>query len=91
MDNASVEKRYSEAREKLAEIGVNTDEALQKLEAYQLSIHCWQGDDLRGFEKSSSELTGSGLQVTGNYPGRPRNVEELRQDLCIAAGGALWY
>lgn len=54
---------------------------MQKLEAYQLSIHCWQGDDLRGFEQASSELTGSGLQVTGNYPGRPRNVEELRQDL----------
>lgn len=81
MDNASIEKRYGKAREKLAEIGVNADEALQKLEAYQLSIHCWQGDDLRGFEKSNSELTGSGLQVTGNYPGRPRNVEELRQDL----------
>ncbi len=81
MDNDSVEKRYGEAREKLAEIVVNVDEALQKLEAYQLSIHCWQGDDLRGFEKSNSELTGSGLQVTGNYPGRPRNVEELRQDL----------
>ncbi len=81
MDNASVEKKYNEAREKLAETGIKADEALQKLEAYQLSIHCWQGDDLRGFEQASSELTGSGLQVTGNYPGRPRNVEELRQDL----------
>ncbi|HRD02389.1 MAG TPA: L-rhamnose isomerase [Candidatus Saccharicenans sp.] len=81
MDYTSVEKKYNEAREKLAETGVKADEALQKLEAYQLSIHCWQGDDLRGFEQATSELTGSGLQVTGNYPGRPRNVEELRQDL----------
>ncbi|MFA4925469.1 MAG: L-rhamnose isomerase [Candidatus Aminicenantales bacterium] len=81
MDQTSVERKYNEAKDQLAEIGVNTDQALKQLQSYQLSIHCWQGDDVRGFEQSSSELTGSGLQVTGNYPGRARNVQELRQDL----------
>jgi len=81
MERVLVEKRYLEAKEKFAELGVNTDEALNKLKTFQLSIHCWQGDDVRGFEWQEEGLVGSGLQVTGNYPGRARNVLELRQDL----------
>jgi L-rhamnose isomerase len=81
MGQTSIERKYNEAKDQLAEIGVNADQALKQLASYQLSIHCWQGDDVRGFEESGSELTGSGLQVTGNYPGRARNVQELRQDL----------
>jgi len=81
MERVLVEKRYLEAKEKFAELGVNTDEALNKLKTFQLSIHCWQGDDVRGFEWQEEGLVGSGLQVTGNYLGRARNVLELRQDL----------
>lgn len=81
MELSSAEKQYQEAKEKFFEIGVNTDEALNRLKSFQLSIHCWQGDDVRGFENTRGELSGSGLQVTGNYPGRARNVAELRQDL----------
>lgn len=81
MDPAKVEKQYLEAREKYQEIGVSTDEALSKLKSFSISLHCWQGDDVRGFEQNSTYLSDSGLQVTGSYPGRARNVHELRHDL----------
>lgn len=78
------DKSYSSARERYAELGVDTDKALARLESVSLSLHCWQGDDVRGFESGSVDLAGSGLQVTGAYPGRARNVQELRQDLHLA-------
>jgi L-rhamnose isomerase len=81
MESGTIEKQYQEARQKLAELEIDTEEALSRLKNFQLSIHCWQGDDVRGFEYQSQELSGSGLQVTGNYPGRARNANELRQDL----------
>ncbi|MGB9892899.1 MAG: L-rhamnose isomerase [Candidatus Saccharicenans sp.] len=81
MERAWLEKRYREARERFYEFGVSTEEALKKLKAFQLSLHCWQGDDLRGFEWLEEGLGTSGLQVTGHYPGRARNAQELRQDL----------
>lgn len=71
---------YSEARERYASLGVDTENALATLEATPISLHCWQGDDVGGFESSGSEL-GSGLAVTGNYPGKARTLGELRQDL----------
>jgi len=77
----SVERQYLEAQEKFTELGINPEEALNRLKSFQLSIHCWQGDDVRGFENINNLLSGSGLQVTGNYPGRARNASELRQDL----------
>jgi L-rhamnose isomerase len=86
MDVASVEKAYALSRERYAEVGVDTDEAIARLQAVSLSIHCWQGDDVGGFETTPSGLTGSGLQVTGSYPGRARNVQELRSDLRLAFG-----
>lgn len=71
---------YSLAREKYATLGVDTEAALQTLAETPISLHCWQGDDVGGFEGGSSTL-GSGLAVTGNYPGKARSIAELQQDL----------
>ena len=70
---------YEEAKKLYAGIGIDTDEAIKRLSEISLSIHCWQGDDVGGFE-ASGELTG-GIQATGNYPGKARNMEELMADI----------
>lgn len=74
---------YDLAREIYASLGVDTEAALQKLAQTPISLHCWQGDDVAGFENAGSEL-GGGLAVTGNYPGKARTIDELRQDLDMA-------
>jgi L-rhamnose isomerase len=84
MDPTAVEKTYASAREKYAERGVDTEKALARLQAISLSLHCWQGDDVGGFEKRAEGLAGSGLQVTGGAPGRARDVDELRADMAQA-------
>ncbi|WP_184020931.1 L-rhamnose isomerase [Haloferula luteola] len=71
---------YSSAREQYATLGIDTETALQRLSNIPISIHCWQGDDVGGFENPDGPL-GSGLAVTGNYPGKARTPEELRSDL----------
>lgn len=71
---------YNTAKEKYSKLGINTDEVLAKLEKVSISLHCWQGDDVIGFENPDQALTG-GIQTTGNYPGKARNAEELRADL----------
>jgi L-rhamnose isomerase len=81
MDPIAIEKAYALSREKYADLGVDTDKAISRLQSVPLSIHCWQGDDVGGFEPSAAGLNGSGLQVTGSYPGKARNVQELRSDL----------
>jgi L-rhamnose isomerase len=81
MDVKHIEKDYQNAREKYAAYGVDTDLIMKIMENVSLSLHCWQGDDVRGFENTSASLEGSGIQVTGQYPGRARNAEELREDL----------
>lgn len=73
--------RYETARDRYAEVGVDTDAALKKLQSVSISMHCWQGDDVRGFE--NVELSG-GIQATGNYPGRARTPDELMQDISQA-------
>lgn len=72
---------YKEAKERYAAFGVDTEAVLDRLAQIQISLHCWQGDDLAGFEKPGAQLQGGGLQVTGSYPGRARNIDELRMDL----------
>lgn len=72
---------YQMAKEQYAGWGVDVELALRNLDQVALSIHCWQGDDVAGFEKPDARLSGGGIQVTGNYPGKARNVEELRKDL----------
>jgi L-rhamnose isomerase len=71
---------YQQAREQFAAFGVDSEAALERLSNIPVSIHCWQGDDVGGFEGSGGE-PGGGLAVTGNYPGKARNADELRQDL----------
>jgi L-rhamnose isomerase len=80
-DSALIEKQYAHARDRYAEIGVDTDNALAELAQVSLSLHCWQGDDVGGFETQGGVLTGGGIQATGNYPGKARTPQELRIDL----------
>ena len=75
----SVEQSYKLAREQYAALGVDTDAALKKLRTVPVSLHCWQGDDVGGFEKFGTAL-GGGLAATGNYPGKARTPGELRAD-----------
>ncbi|MFQ6323695.1 L-rhamnose isomerase [Lactococcus garvieae] len=77
---SEVKKRYEEAKKRYAAIGVNTDEAIKKMADVKISIHCWQGDDVKGFLTPQGELTG-GIMSTGDYPGAAHTPDELRQDL----------
>ncbi len=76
----NVEASYTLARERYAERGVDTDAALETLGAVPISLHCWQGDDVGGFEDPGRGLSG-GIMATGNYPGKARTADELRRDL----------
>ena len=67
---ASIQRNYEEARRLYAEHGIDVDAALKKLENIKISVHCWQGDDVRGFLNRDQELTG-GISVTGSYPEPP--------------------
>jgi len=75
-----VEKNHSLARQRFEDVGVDVGAALKRREGLALSLPCWQGDDVRGFESLDVEL-GGGLAATGNYPGKARSPEELRRDL----------
>ncbi|MBQ5970859.1 MAG: L-rhamnose isomerase [Prevotella sp.] len=79
MDEKKILKAYEAARERYAELGIDTDKAVAQLEQVPISLHCWQTDDVVGFERNVA-LSG-GIQTTGNYPGRARNVDEVRQDI----------
>ncbi len=74
--------RYSDAKERYAKWGIDTDAAIQKLKQVPISLHCWQGDDVRGFDQKVDALSG-GIQTTGNYPGRARTPEELMADIDV--------
>jgi L-rhamnose isomerase len=76
----SIQSAYALAKEHYASFGVDTDQALKTLAGVSISLHCWQGDDVVGFENPDASLSG-GIAATGNYPGKARNVAELRQDL----------
>ena len=78
-----IEEAYAFARERYAEHGIDTEKTLERLDTVPISIQCWQGDDVLGFESPNASLTG-GIQATGNYPGRARNASELRSDLELA-------
>lgn len=74
-----IEQGYQLAKDRYAQLGVDTDKALEQLAPFSISIHCWQGDDVGGFE-NAGEALGGGLAVTGNYPGKARTAQELRDD-----------
>ena len=80
---AKIESAYTAARNRYAEAGVDTDEALGRLAAVPISLHCWQGDDVEGFEKFGTGL-GGGLAATGKYPGKARTPDDLRSDATLA-------
>jgi len=80
---SSMENCYEMARDRYTSIGVNTETVIERMKDISLSIQCWQGDDVIGFESTENMLDG-GIQVTGQYPGRARTVGELRQDLSKA-------
>lgn len=79
MASQTIERTYEGAREHYAELGVDADAALKRLAAVAISLHCWQGDDVGGFERVGTTL-GGGLAATGNYPGKARTPDELRAD-----------
>ncbi|MDR3114951.1 MAG: L-rhamnose isomerase [Treponema sp.] len=79
----TLEQAYGLAKNSYAQVGINTDEAIQAAEAVPLSLQCWQGDDVRGFEGVRG-LSGGGILPTGNYPGRARNGDELRAHAGLA-------
>ena len=83
MKKQSIERCYREAKERYAALGVSTDQVLRNLKKVPVSMHCWQGDDVGGFESMDTTL-GGGLAVTGNYPGKARTPAELRSDIEMA-------
>ena len=82
MNEAKIKQAYDIAVERYAELGIDVEKVLEKLQKVEISMHCWQADDVSGFE-SAGDLTG-GIQATGNYPGKARNMEELRADILKA-------
>lgn len=83
---APISDGYEVAKRQYSDRGVDIEAAITKLKEIPLSIHCWQGDDVGGFERPDSTLSGGGIQVTGNYPGKARTVAELRDDLSMMYG-----
>ena len=81
MKEKLIKKAYEVAKERYAAIGVDTDAAIAQLEKTPISLHCWQTDDVIGFERN--EALSGGIMTTGNYPGRARNVEEVRKDIAF--------
>jgi L-rhamnose isomerase len=80
MKKELIQKSYEIAKERYAAIGVDVDKALDELQKIPISIQCWQADDVNGFEVTEN-LGGGGIQATGNYPGKARNIDELRADI----------
>ncbi len=83
MKEELVKKAYEVAKERYAEIGVDTEAVLQQLQDFHLSLHCWQADDVHGFEVQAGAMSG-GIQSTGDFPGAARNIDELRADILKA-------
>ena len=83
MNSKLTTQTYALAKERYAAIGIDTEEVLEQLRIFHLSMHCWQADDVKGFEVQAGALSG-GIQSTGNYPGAARNIDELRADILKA-------
>jgi L-rhamnose isomerase len=82
VSESNIQNAYTLAKERYAALNVDTEKALALLENVSISLHCWQGDDVGGFENPEGELTG-GIATTGNYPGKARTADELRKDLDV--------
>ena len=81
MKKELVKKAYEIAKEQYAALGVDTDQVIKEMDKVNISLHCWQTDDVGGFEKPGAELGGGGIQVTGNFPGKARTIQQMRADL----------
>jgi len=81
MKKEFVQRAYELAKEQYADLGIDTDAAIARMKDVNISLHCWQTDDVGGFEKPDSTLGGGGIQVTGNYPGKARSIAEMKMDL----------
>jgi len=81
MKKAFIEKSYQLAKEQYAGLGVDTDKVLAQLDNLSISLHCWQTDDVGGFEKPDAVLGGGGIQATGNFPGKAKTIVQMRADL----------
>ena len=82
ISESKIQDAYTLAQERYAELGVDTEAAIARLKQVSISLHCWQGDDVGGFENPGGDLTG-GIAATGNYPGKARTADELRGDLDV--------
>ena len=83
MKNQVIHAAYEIAKERYAELGIDTEQVLRQMQDFHLSMHCWQADDVCGFEPQAGAISG-GIQSTGNYPGKARNIDELRADILKA-------
>lgn len=81
MKKEAIKKSYQLAKEQYAELGIDTDKVISEMDKLVLSLHCWQTDDVGGFEREGAELGGGGIQATGNFPGKARTIEQMRNDL----------
>ena len=80
-DQNAIKLAYQNAKAQYAEIGVNTDDAIAKLNKIDISLHCWQTDDVSGFETADAELGGGGIMATGNYVGKAKTIEQVKADI----------
>ena len=81
MNKTRIEQAYQLAKEEYAELGIDTSAVLKKMNEVVISLHCWQTDDVGGFETPDATLSGGGIQATGNYPGKAHNIPQMRADL----------
>ena len=80
-DSNKIKSAYQNAKEQYAELGINTDEAIAKLSKIDISLHCWQTDDVSGFETADAELGGGGIMATGNFPGKAKTIDQVKADI----------
>ena len=83
MKENRIMQAFDIAKERYAALGIDVEQVMEQLQRVSISMHCWQADDVQGFESAGS-LTG-GIQTTGNYPGKARNIDEVRADILKAA------
>lgn len=81
MKKELIQKAYQLAQEQYAALGVNTEKVLSEMDKLEISLHCWQTDDVGGFEKPDAELGGGGIMVTGNFPGKARTIPQMKADV----------
>ncbi|MDP4289855.1 MAG: L-rhamnose isomerase [Bacteroidota bacterium] len=80
-DSNTIKTAYQNAKAQYAEIGINTDEAIEQMNKIVISLHCWQTDDVSGFETPDAELGGGGIMATGNFPGKARTIDQVKADI----------